>query len=60
MRAAPKCIVCIRPVVTHKGAMCTNCCEAYDRLNARDSTALGLIRWAASRARRMQKLRERN
>jgi len=55
MRAAPKCIVCLRPVVTYKGSMCTNCCEAYDRMNVRDSTTLGVIRWAAGRARRMQK-----
>ncbi len=51
-RVAPRCIVCNRPIVLHKNTMCGSCGEAYDRFNRRDSTAIGLIRWAAQRARR--------
>ncbi len=46
------CIVCNRPVVVLRGTMCQNCDEAFDRFNRRDSTTLGLIRWAAMRARK--------
>lgn len=58
MRVAPGCIVCLDPVVVAKGTMCGRCCEAYDRALRRDSTTLGIIRWAAQRARRMFKLRQ--
>lgn len=51
-RVAPRCIVCNYPVVVQKGTMCGVCKEAYDRFNRRDSTTLGLIRWAAQRARK--------
>lgn len=53
------CIVCDRPIVVAKGTMCGDCGEAYDRFNRRDSTALGLIRWAAGRALRLERLRRK-
>jgi hypothetical protein len=52
IRRAPTCIVCLDPVVVTRGSMCTKCCEAYDRARRRDYTTLGIIRWAAGRARR--------
>jgi hypothetical protein len=60
MRAAPRCIICLRAVVVNKGTMCLNCCEAYDSYNRRcDGTIVDLIRWVAGRVRRIEKLRER-
>ena len=53
IRRAPSCIVCERPVVTHRGSMCQACCEAYDRATSRDATIIGIIKWAAGRSRRM-------
>ncbi len=52
------CIVCDRPIVVLKNTMCQNCNEAYDRFNRRDSTTLGLIRWAAMRARKFERARK--
>lgn len=54
---APRCIICQRPVITQRGHMCGDCAEAYDKFNRRDSTTLGLIRWAAGRALRLERRR---
>jgi hypothetical protein len=50
------CVVCERPVIV---TMCQQCQEAYDRANRRDSTTLGLIRWAAMRARKCERARKK-
>lgn len=56
MKTTPRCIVCDQPTVHRKGHLCTTCGEAYDRWNRRsDGTHLGLIAWAAARARRFER-----
>jgi len=57
-RVAPRCLVCDRPVVVARNTMCQPCEEAFDRLVRRDGTTLGLVRWAALRARKFQKIKD--
>lgn len=51
LKPAPLCIVCALRGVHAKGTLCFPCREAFDKFNRRDRTTLGLIRWAAQRAR---------
>ncbi len=52
------CIVCDRPIVVLKNTMCQNCSEACDQFHRRDPSTLGLIRWAAMRARKFERVRK--
>lgn len=40
-------------------ALCARCARAYDAANERDNTFVGLIVWAAQRARRFERRRVR-
>lgn len=52
-KAARCCIVCQRHnLVGASAEMCRICCHSYDRSLRRDATTMGIIRWAAGRARR--------
>jgi len=55
IRAAPRCLVCDRSIVRFRHSMCVSCAEAFDRLSRRDSTTIGIIRWAAYRARKFER-----
>lgn len=46
------CIVCTGTIASL--SMCRACARSFDRHNRADMTTLGLIRWAANRARRAQ------
>ena len=59
LRRAAKCVVCDRYNVVSRAQMCTSCCEAYDRARGRDATTIGIIQWAAGRARRFARAGER-
>ena len=50
------CIVCGWPTPRLEGHLCASCRMSYDRANRRDSTTLGVIQWAANRARRFARL----
>ncbi len=49
------CVVCGRLRDPYSGGMCVACKMAYDRLNRRDCTTYGLLRWAAARARKFER-----
>ena len=59
MREPPKCVVCNGLTRTIRDNLCVSCCASYDRARRRDATTLGIIRWAAGRARRAERAAQR-
>jgi hypothetical protein len=50
-----RCVVCNRTSHMRLGRLCAACARSYDRARDSDATALSLITWAASRARRFNR-----